>query len=89
MGKWVTSKIYPINYLKNSDLTDEDLRTHNKYGAGSYTWCQENLDDITYRRVYRGYNGASHLYGYLSWHAGSHFCFRPVLEALQCGDYNI
>ena len=26
MGKWVTSKIYPINYLKNSDLTDEDLR---------------------------------------------------------------
>ena len=26
MGKWVTSKIYPINYLKNSELTDEDLR---------------------------------------------------------------
>lgn len=26
MGKWVTSKIYPINYLKNGELTDEDLR---------------------------------------------------------------
>ena len=27
MGKWVTAKIYPINYLKNSELTDEDLRS--------------------------------------------------------------
>ena len=26
MGKWVTSKIYPIEYLKNSELTDEDLK---------------------------------------------------------------
>ena len=26
MGKWVTSKIYSIDYLKSGDLTDEDLR---------------------------------------------------------------
>ena len=26
MGKWVTSKIYSIDYLKSSELTDEDLR---------------------------------------------------------------
>ena len=26
MGKWVTSKIYPVEYLKSSELTDEDLR---------------------------------------------------------------
>ena len=26
MGKWVTSKIYSIDYLKREELTDEDLR---------------------------------------------------------------
>lgn len=26
MGKWVTSKIYSIDYLVNNELTDEDLR---------------------------------------------------------------
>lgn len=87
IGNW----IYPA-YAKNSEgaaiedwgagLTDEDLRTHNKYGAGSYTWCQENLDDITYRRVYRGLYGASRLGSHFSWGADGDFCFRPVLEAL-------
>lgn len=26
MGKWITSKIYPVEYLKNNELTDEDLK---------------------------------------------------------------
>lgn len=63
-------------------LTDENLRTHYNYGAGSYSWCQENLDTLSWRRVIRGYNGTSSLGDYISWNAGSNFCWRPVLDAL-------
>jgi hypothetical protein len=63
-------------------LTDENLRTHSKYGAGNYTWCQEVQDSTTWRRVYRGSSGASHLNSNFSWGAGSGICWRPVLLAL-------
>lgn len=63
-------------------LTDENLRTHYNYGVGSYTWCQENLDTLSWRRVYRGSGGASNLGSDISWYAGSGLCWRPVLEAL-------
>ena len=65
-------------------LTDENLRTHNTYGPGSYAWCQEAVDTATWRRVLRGNVGASYLsmnYGH-SWVTGSSHCWRPVLEVL-------
>lgn len=63
-------------------LTDENLRTHNEYGSGSYTWCQETIDTQTWRRVCRGIYGASYSDHYISWHTYSHRCWRPVLESL-------
>lgn len=63
-------------------LTDENLRTHYNFGVGSYNWCQENLDISSWRRVFRGYYGASGLSGYISWNTGSRFSWLPVLEAL-------
>lgn len=65
------------------DLSDEDLRTHHDFGNGSYSWCQEvRDDDQTFRRVSRGYNGASYLGADGSWYVYSHYGFRPVLELL-------
>lgn len=63
-------------------LTDENLRTHYNFGSGSYTWCQEVIDNATWRRVIRGSYGASYLYNYNSWNASINVCWRPVLEAL-------
>ena len=63
-------------------LTDADLRTHNSYGSGSYAWCQENLNTTAWRRVLRGYLGASYLDSDPSWYYNSHYCWRPVLESL-------
>ena len=63
-------------------LTDENLRTHFNYGSGSYTWCQEVVDNATWRRVIRGNGGASYVNYNYSWYAHSKYCWRPVLEAL-------
>ena len=63
-------------------LTDENLRTHYDLGVGSYTWCQEPLDTANWRRVFRGYIGASFLYNDFSWLTGSIYCWRPVLESV-------
>ncbi len=64
-------------------LTDEDLHTHNSFGSGSYSWCQEARDNSeTFRRVTRGLTGASFLVAYLSWSTSSTLGFRPVLELL-------
>lgn len=63
-------------------LTDENLRTHNTYGPGSYNWCQETVNTTSWRRVYRGYYGASNLGGGSSWGASSGYSWLPVLEAL-------
>lgn len=65
-----------------TDLTDEDLRTHNQFGAGSYSWCQETRDITTWRRVFRGLIGASYLSWYHSWLVNSYGGWRPVLELL-------
>lgn len=66
-----------------ADLTDRDMRTHNQFGNGSYHWCQETRDDAeTYRRVIRGYVGASGLAADVSWFAFSGFGWAPVLELI-------
>lgn len=66
----------------NIGLTDENLRTHSTFGAGSRTWCQDVCDTTTWRRVFRGNYGASGLYSSHSWYTGSDLCWRPVLEVL-------
>jgi len=64
-------------------LTDENLRTHYNYGVGSYTWCQENSDTTTYRRVSRGYDGVSNSNHSHSWFVYNFICWRPVLESVD------
>jgi hypothetical protein len=60
-------------------VTDEDLITHNDYGLGSYTWCQEVHDTASWRRVFRGYSGVSFLSAGFSWTVSSGYGLRPVL----------
>lgn len=64
-------------------LTDADLITHREFGTGSYSWTQETNDETPYRRVVRGYSGASNGIHYLSWSTGSDFGFRPALRLLS------
>jgi len=62
-------------------LSDADLMTHNQFANGSYSWCQEVRDGTqTFRRVGRGYNGASYLSADYSWNASSRIGWRPVLQ---------
>ena len=64
-------------------LTDKDLVTHNTHGSGSYTWCQDVQDLTSWRRVFRGFYGASLLFSNYSWYVVSNYGFRPVLELPQ------
>lgn len=88
LGNWVypAYAVDPAGVKITSDwgvgLTDENLRTHYDFGAGSYTWCQEPLDTANWRRVGRGSYGASGLSSGYSWGAGGSFCWRPVLESV-------
>lgn len=64
-------------------LTDADLVTHNNNGLGSYTWCQESSDVSPYRRVIRGFYGASFGTHYISWYTYSDIGWRPALRLLS------
>jgi hypothetical protein len=64
------------------NLSDFDLRTHNQFGVGSYTWTKEVRDLTTWRRGYRGYVGASYAYWGFSFYVHSFLGWRPVLELL-------
>ena len=64
-------------------LTDADLITHYLIGNGSYRWMQETSDLTSWRRVYRGYSGASYLDAHISWAVSSYYAFSPVLEFPQ------
>ena len=61
-------------------LSDADMVTHQTFGAGNYTWCQEVRDDTSWRRVLRGTLGVSFLNANPSWFVGSIYGFRPVLR---------
>lgn len=88
LGNWIypAYAVDPAGVKITSDwgigLTDENLITHYDFGAGSYTWCQEPPDTANWRRVIRGYVGASYLSNFYSWSTYSYFCWRPVLESL-------
>lgn len=64
-------------------LTNKDLVTHYDFGSGSYRWMQETSDVTSWRRVIRGYLGASHLGAHFSWHVYTVYSFSPVLEFPQ------
>lgn len=62
------------------DFTDEDLLTHNSFGNGSYSWCQEVSNDNPSGRVYRGHGGVSYSGRSASSSASAYNGWRPVLE---------
>jgi len=64
-------------------LTDADLITHHEFGTGNYTWCQETNDETPYRRVIRGYDGASGGGHGGSWGTWVGLGWRPVLRLLS------
>lgn len=64
-------------------LTDADLLTHHSHGYGSYTWCQETSDIDPFRRVLRGYYGASLGSPDYSWTTWNGLGWRPALRLLS------
>ena len=88
MQDWNYSAYAGTTEYWDVNLTDEDLRTHNSFGSGSYSWCQEtrdtiNADEPTFsRRVNRGLLGASNLTASASSSVSSNNGWRPVLELL-------
>ena len=82
MQDWNYSAYAGTTEYWDVNLTDEDLITHNTFGSGSRSWCQETKDTDTSRRVYRGNLGASFLAANPSSNALSILGWRPVLELL-------
>ena len=61
-------------------LSDEDMILHNSFGSGSYRWVQEARNDTqTFRRGFRGANGASYAGATYSWITYSYLGWCPVL----------
>lgn len=59
------------------DFTDGDLHTHNSFGNGSFSWCQETYSSS---RVYRGGGGVSYSYYTAASTTDRYHGWRPVLE---------
>jgi len=62
------------------NFSDGDLLAHNKFGNGSYSWCQESSDADPARRVHRGGNGVSSLFANASAYASYNRGWRPRLK---------
>jgi len=62
------------------NFSDGDLLAHNKFGNGSYSWCQDSSDADPARRVNRGNNGVSYLNTIVSATADSYRGWRPRLK---------
>lgn len=62
--------------------TDKDLLTHESFGSGSYTLCQETGEDSSYTFV-RGRLGASFSTSGLTDSDSSNYGWRPVLELVE------
>lgn len=78
-GSWKYTEYAPTSVPDWSiGYSDGGLLTHNNFGNGSYTWCQETRDTDVARRVHRGY-GVSGLHAIAS--AGTYPSrgWRPVL----------
>ena len=62
------------------NFSDGDLITHNKFGNGSYTWCQESSDADLSLRVFRGDYGVSNLNATDSANTNYHRGWHPRLK---------
>jgi hypothetical protein len=60
-NNWNYPAYVPTVNSWNINFSDGDLITHNKFGNGSYSWCQESSDADPAQRVNRGYYGVSFL----------------------------
>ena len=83
-GEW-NMVMYGVhqNYLPPWDYyNDQDLQTHNSYGNGSYSWCQETSSADASNRVYRGNRGVSYFNTNTSSTTNTNYGWRPVLELL-------
>ncbi len=78
-GSWTYSSYAGEVDYWGLDLTDKDLHTHNRYGAGTYSWMQETSDDVSWARVMRGRGGASYGSHINSWYTDSYRVWRPAL----------
>lgn len=66
----------------NIGYTDSDLLTNDKYGDGSYTWCQEHGEQQS-TRLYRGKEGVSYSESFDMSNDYSGYGWRPVLELVE------
>lgn len=82
LGNWAYSAYAGTVVDWGVGLTDADLSTHYTLGLGSYTWCQETSGAPSFRRVVRGYTGASGSSHGTAWYAGSNYGWRPCLELI-------
>lgn len=66
----------------NIGYTNVDLLTKANVGNGSYSWCQEYGESISYR-LYRGSYGVSNTYSITPSFSSSDCGWRPVLELID------
>lgn len=80
-GNWNYNQYAPTSVPDwGVGFSDGDLMTHNKFGNGSLTWCQESSDANPSLRVGRGYSGASSLFANDSAGAYGGRGWRPRLK---------
>ena len=72
------------NYTPPWDYyNDQDLYTHNTYGSGSYSWCQETSSSQSSYRVSRGYTGVATFGPDTSSSTTTARAWRPCLELIS------
>jgi len=79
-NNWNYPAYVPTVNSWNINFSDGDLITHNKFGNGSYSWCQESSDADPALRVHRGTSGVSYLYAYDSAYVSYRRGWRPRLK---------
>ena len=82
VNNWNYPEYVPTVNGWNINFSDGDLLTHNNFGNGSYTWCQETRDTDVSIRVIRGNYGVSSLGAHDSATTISGRGWRPVLERI-------
>jgi len=79
-NNWIHPEYAPTVTGWGINFSGGDLITHNKFGNGSFSWCQESSDADLSRRAHRGYFGVSLLGAYDS--ASTYYIrgWRPRLK---------
>ena len=79
-NNWNYASYVPTVNGWDINFSDADLLTHNNFGNGSYTWCQESSDADLSLRVLRGSLGVSYLGAFDSALTDCHRGWRPRLK---------